>query len=117
MPVFLNTYERHMAYGGPEEGGWWYDCGTPVQSIFYSDEDYDTWSEKADWDELKIIRDKTTYAYTEGRSPKPISNGSGGYTFRPGDDEPVAHYMKDDIFTCFEDHYAEAYPEQKPHYE
>jgi hypothetical protein len=24
------VYEEDRAYGGPEEGGWWYDCGTRV---------------------------------------------------------------------------------------
>lgn len=23
----IAIYERDQAYGGPEEGGWWYDCG------------------------------------------------------------------------------------------
>ena len=22
-------YETNRAYGGPEEGGWWFDCGVP----------------------------------------------------------------------------------------
>lgn len=25
---FVNVYELDRAYGGPEEGGWWYDVGT-----------------------------------------------------------------------------------------
>lgn len=29
MPTFtVAFYEIDRAYGGPEEGGWWYDCGT-----------------------------------------------------------------------------------------
>ena len=32
MAVYLNTYARHMQYGGPEEGGWWYESGTPYQT-------------------------------------------------------------------------------------
>lgn len=24
-------YEIDRAYGGPEEGGWWYDCGTLIR--------------------------------------------------------------------------------------
>ena len=23
----LNEYSTNRVYGGPEEGGWWYDCG------------------------------------------------------------------------------------------
>ncbi len=28
--VAINLVDR--SYGGPEEGGWWYDCGEPSQS-------------------------------------------------------------------------------------
>jgi len=28
IPWFVNAYLVDRAYGGPEEGGWWYDCGT-----------------------------------------------------------------------------------------
>lgn len=27
---FVTVYETDRAYGGPEEGGWWYDVGTVV---------------------------------------------------------------------------------------
>lgn len=30
---WVNTYEIGRAYGGPEEGGWWFDTGTPVVTV------------------------------------------------------------------------------------
>jgi hypothetical protein len=30
---YLNAYEVTLGYGGPEEGGWWYDIGTPLASV------------------------------------------------------------------------------------
>ena len=34
LPVkFVTAYEYGRAYGGPEEGGWWYDVGEPITSI------------------------------------------------------------------------------------
>lgn len=30
---YLNEYELNRAYGGPEEGGWWYDTGRFVRTI------------------------------------------------------------------------------------
>lgn len=30
---YVNVYEIDRGYGGPEEGGWWYDCGTPVATV------------------------------------------------------------------------------------
>jgi hypothetical protein len=32
-PWFINVYEMDRGYGGPEEGGWWYDIRTPVISF------------------------------------------------------------------------------------
>lgn len=37
---FVGIYEIDMAYGGPEEGGWWYSTGTLKRAIkLFSDED------------------------------------------------------------------------------
>lgn len=30
---YVNVYELDRHYGGPEEGGWWYDSGTLITSI------------------------------------------------------------------------------------
>lgn len=32
MDMYLNCYRVELGYGGPEEGGWWYDCGELVES-------------------------------------------------------------------------------------
>ena len=34
---FINVYEVTRHYGGPEEGGWYYNVGTPKDSVFTSD--------------------------------------------------------------------------------
>jgi len=30
---YVNAYEVSRHYGGPEEGGWWFDAGTPLASV------------------------------------------------------------------------------------
>ncbi len=32
FPCFVNAFMVQQAFGGREEGGWWYDCGTPEES-------------------------------------------------------------------------------------
>lgn len=32
MTYYANLYLTNRAYGGPEEGGWWYGTGEPVKS-------------------------------------------------------------------------------------
>ena len=31
--IFVNVYEVDRNYGGPEEGGWWFDSGTVVNTF------------------------------------------------------------------------------------
>lgn len=31
MKWYVHKFEVRQEYGGPEEGGWWYDAGTPVE--------------------------------------------------------------------------------------
>jgi hypothetical protein len=31
--IYVNAYRVSRAYGGPEEGGWWYDVGEPMASV------------------------------------------------------------------------------------
>ena len=31
--VFVNAYSEDQVYGGPEEGGWYYDAGIPLASV------------------------------------------------------------------------------------
>lgn len=30
--IYVNIYDADRAYGGPEEGGWWYDTGWPLDN-------------------------------------------------------------------------------------
>ena len=31
--LYINAYIVHQAYGGPEEGGWYFDCGVREASV------------------------------------------------------------------------------------
>lgn len=33
IPWHVSVYEIDRAYGGPEEGGWWYDCGECILTV------------------------------------------------------------------------------------
>lgn len=39
IPCFLTAYEITREYGGPEEGGWYWDNFVPVESILVESED------------------------------------------------------------------------------
>jgi hypothetical protein len=89
MARYVNVYLEDRAYGGPEEGGWWYDCGEPIESVqVFSDE------EEAE----KVAELKEKYS-NEGRKPIWSVACRGVYGVR------------------VEDHFAESYPQASPMYE
>lgn len=116
MP-FVNVYEVGRSYGGPEEGGWWFDTGCPVESYVVGvaathlrldrvDDgftyppalDFDAVREAAERAAAEVLRDalREEYPRTNRRS-----------SVLGGEDWEVA----------IEDHPGKAYPEERPHYE
>jgi hypothetical protein len=89
-PIYVNVYLTDLAYGGPEEGGWWYNCGEPVESTIVGTE------EQAN--EL-VARLRAGKYSNVGRRPKHSVLSQGEY----------------DI--CIEQHIARPFPDRKPHYE
>lgn len=88
--VFVNVYEVDRIYGGPEEGGWWYDAGTAVVSRQVSEAD----SER--------VR-----AELEAKYPKGTGRNSCNSVIYQGGDYRV----------WVENHPAQDYPKVTPHYE
>lgn len=87
-PTTVCLHECGMQYGGPEEGGWYYECGIPVRTVC-------CFSKKQ---AIKAAIDLEAYARSEiGEDTDYL----GWPTYR----------------VCFHDNYAKAYPETRPHYE
>jgi hypothetical protein len=110
MTVYLNTYETWQAYGGPHEGGWWFTCGTPVQSVFFSSEDLEDFLDRVPSEELYELRNKATIAYTNGKPPTPKDTGYGGYTFVLGSDTPSTYQQDNSFVSYFEGDFAKSFP-------
>lgn len=89
-PIYVNVYLVDQAYGGPEEGGWWYLCGEPVESIVADSEGHAK--------ELAISLEAGRYN-NAGRRPIHSVLSEGEYDVR------------------IEQHFARPFPERKPHYE
>lgn len=85
--LYVNVYDITRNYGGPEEGGWWYDCGEPLESHRVSSEP----------EALELQRQlKEKYPRTGKR-----------FSVLGGDDYDVR----------IEDHFAEEFPASLPRYE
>lgn len=85
---YVNVYEVDRNYGGPEEGGWWFDSGEPILSITTTNE---------------FSGDIAMMLYDEVYKPTTYR-----YSVRPqGTDYDVR----------VEDHPATAFPAERPFYE
>jgi hypothetical protein len=123
MRLYVNIYAAEQRYGGPEEGGWWFDTGAPVGSIpvqFTDNEfevqrewfsldhgddpalwDHDLWGkhlEEALHRKAQATREEWAEHYPFTRKRYSV-NGGGDYN------------------VVIEDHFAQPYPEVRPHYE
>ena len=84
---YVNVYDVTRAYGGPEEGGWWYDTGEPIASWPYkSYEEAKTFANAARMD----------YPYTKAR-----------YSMLD---------RENDYDVRVESHYGQPFPEETPRY-
>ncbi len=89
--IYINVYLVDKVYGGREEGGWWYDVGYPVESICCD-------SPREAEEVLRRMQEKYEKK-NEGR--RPISSVLSEGEFR----------------VHIETHFAEHWPEKRPHYE
>ena len=124
--LWVTIYETNRTYGGPEEGGWWYDYGTVLATVpfnlsnpierEYSDGSYDNDYEDAIapresvwYDELSVNDAHTVYLIEQQLLE----------VFGPGDTE---HGVGSVICTGVNDFRLSLepgrnYPAERPHYE
>jgi len=89
--IYLNIYEVQRCAGGPEEGGWYFDAGIPIESI--------------------CVPGITAGNRLRERLLK------GRYAPEPGHRDRNSVIGGPDVEIYFEDHFATPFPERRPHYE
>ena len=90
---YVNAYAVYRRYGGPEEGGWWYNTGYPLASVLIkatSHKDSAIVAEKA---RLEAVFDEVN----------------------EGDIYSVLGGTQVDVY--IEDEVAEHFPQERPYYE
>lgn len=63
-------YETDRAYGGPEEGGWYYTCGDIIKATARTFDTIDAARCYAEFLRAKAERDKRWYSFPEGLTVK-----------------------------------------------
>ena len=93
---YLNVYIVDRAYGGPEEGGWWYDYGVPYASVPLGEDDGPAYHQPA---VQKAAWKRWVKASNEDRPQVSSVSSEGIYVIR------------------FEQGMAAAWPTERPYYE
>jgi hypothetical protein len=86
---FANAYAVTRQFGGPEEGGWWYDEGTPLASV-------PVFSKEQEEETKKCLEERL----------KPMNQG---------DIRSVTGGVKVKVY--FEDRFPRKYPRKRPVYQ
>ena len=86
--IYVNVYLEVLEYGGPEEGGWYYRSGEPIESVLVNN-----------LEEAGVTKTNLEAKYpNEGRRPISSVLSEGEYCVR------------------LENHFARAFPESRPYY-
>ena len=95
---YINVYLADRAYGGPEEGGWYYDYGVPVES--------------------RRVLSPTDYVNPHSEYETELAFLTARYD-RLNQGRPEVHSVisKGRYIVIEEDGFANPYPETIPHYE
>ena len=103
-PAFVSVYRHHRCYGGPEEGGWWYDRYELEGSIaFATHDEAEAWLEKAKAEIERQNRAEAPARYRamaslpdEDNEPCP-ANCPEGYIPRDWDDGGELQILVEDV--------------------
>lgn len=101
--LWIHKYEVNQQYGGPEEGGWWFESGTPA----------------TDWTPIRVLidvnDDEPAYEICRALNKAEYlrQNYEEDYEFT----SVLSYKSRHFTYTISEESQPEAYPKERPHYE
>lgn len=108
---YANAYLTDRVYGGPEEGGWWYDVGEPVMSLPFVARDEDDVDEHGERFISKYDNESREVACEQVYD----------LCVMAGVDVPLKEYLKDwqidGFMVTIEDKPGEYFPQKRPHWD
>ena len=108
---YVNVYEVYRAYGGPEEGGWWYDAGEPVFTKVFTDEQEARSFSNEVYENMPEHSGEYRMGYSDIDGCDPDGNGDDAFL------TPGGQWGKGDYRVYFEYEPAKPFPETRPYYE
>lgn len=121
MTYYINVYDVGQAYGGPEEGGWWYATGEFIKTIGTAatleeaiaiQDAYEACKAWAVNGATKLKR-QTAYRMGHGQHDGVDANGDGddSYLMRGG------RWGEGSLKASIEEHPGRDYPTERPRYD
>lgn len=100
MPSFycVSIYMTDRAYGGPEEGGWWYGTGEPVKELGMHTRCFHILEEAQEYAE--VLRNTILPDLNKGRRPISSVLSEGQFDVQIDEDEYPAPYPKERPYYC-----------------
>lgn len=113
---YLNVYETGRSYGGPEEGGWWYNTGEPRASV-----PFELALTYASSEECRCVHDECGCSLEKstchGEVTRATIEAHEPLVAERKRLEAVFDYLGGTRRIVVEEHFAEYYPQVTPHYE
>lgn len=121
--LFVNIYEYGRSYGGPEEGGWWFDTGVPIGSIpvdmtIEERQSIHSLAIATHGEELPSVDPDLYKKHFENyMREKAIGVASDWRKRYPETGKASSVLGGEDYRVYVEDHFAQPFPQERPHYE
>ena len=118
-PIYVSLYETSRAYGGPEEGGWWYTINTLESSKKFYDQD----------EAEAFLNQLNAWIENNDLNAEPLSTSRGFDKYPdPSGGDPMYDHSDNDIplgfsgdssnyFAIIEDTQGSLETTERPHYE
>jgi len=108
---YVNVYEKSSAYGGPEEGGWWFTVLDPVgcEGTFNDENEA---SEAASLLQHQLEQPESYYmGINDADGCDPDGHGDDNYL------TPGGRWGDAELVVLVQSHPPKVYPEERPRYE
>jgi hypothetical protein len=94
----VSIYMVDRAYGGPEEGGWWYNCGAPVLALGKFTRCFETYQEAMVYRDDLVVHQLPLL--NKGRRPISSVLSEGRYDVVIDEDEYPTPFPKERPYYC-----------------
>ena len=121
MSYYVNLYRVGRAYGGPEEGGWYYDYGEFEKQLGeFSGPDAEDQADELAYSIREKIREGKTFEVPVAKNQMGHGPMDGADPNGEGDDRYLmagGQWGDEKLSVMAEPHEGKAFPEERPYYE